>query len=386
MKVLSSIAYRGSDPNQFVNEYWQGLGDRHEMIAFDWPSALMRRYDIFHVQWPEYLCRCQGAKGLLKFGANALLLAKLKLFNVPVIQTVHNVEPHDSAGFLERILQRSYDRITVGSIFLNESAENDMKHGVTILHGAYTRPDGVEDGPRGTDRFRIISIGSIRRYKGYEDLIDAFSSMRSKHAVDLVVAGAPSDIDYVDKLRALVDQVDGADIIARYLDESSLWELILGADLVVLPYRYFYNSGVSLLALSAGRPVLVPDSASSRSLQAEVGTEWVSTFAGRLDSADLESALGKGRGCGSPVLAGRAWSDAVSHYSEVFFIARAARKEHRSSRRARQLFRRMVGQSSNLTGHSATNLQGERRGGVCVQGISCHPCSCGEYRLNPYRQ
>src|SRR5690606_33601886 len=56
----------------------------------------------------------------------------------------------------------------------------------------------------------------------------------------------------------------------------------------VLPYRDIFNSGSLFLALSMGRPALVPASDVFAETQALVGQEWVQMFEPPLTAPDLE--------------------------------------------------------------------------------------------------
>ena len=77
----------------------------------------------------------------------------------------------------------------------------------------------------------------------------------------------------------------------RFLPDDELPTLLAAADLVVLPYRRIQNSGSAILALSANRPVLVPDLGAMRELQADVGGEWVRLYDGELAAEDLLASL-----------------------------------------------------------------------------------------------
>src|SRR5690606_5318779 len=76
-----------------------------------------------------------------------------------------------------------------------------------------------------------------------------------------------------------------------HLDDDRLTSWLAAADLVALPYRRILNSGAALLALSAGRPVLVPAPGPVPAPAARLRPEWVRTYDGELDAPTLESAV-----------------------------------------------------------------------------------------------
>ena len=77
----------------------------------------------------------------------------------------------------------------------------------------------------------------------------------------------------------------------RFVDDAELASEISQAELVVLPYRELHNSGSVLLALSLGRPVLLPANDVTRRLAEQVGERWVLPYEGTLTGDVLESAL-----------------------------------------------------------------------------------------------
>ena len=84
-----------------------------------------------------------------------------------------------------------------------------------------------------------------------------------------------------------------ADVRLRleFVPDNDIAEWLAAADLVVLPYRAIENSGTALLALSADRPIVVPDAGAMRTLQRQVGEEWVHTYSGEFTDDVLAAAL-----------------------------------------------------------------------------------------------
>src|SRR5690606_12196493 len=64
----------------------------------------------------------------------------------------------------------------------------------------------------------------------------------------------------------------------RSVPENDLHVAIRRSSLVVLPYDEMHNSGAALLALSIGRPILVPRTSLNDALANEVGPEWVMRY------------------------------------------------------------------------------------------------------------
>jgi glycosyltransferase involved in cell wall biosynthesis len=77
----------------------------------------------------------------------------------------------------------------------------------------------------------------------------------------LVIAGRPWKTDF-SRYAALIDTNGVRDrclVHLEYVPDDQLPQYYAAADVVVLPYRRIYQSGVILLAMTYGRPVVVSD-------------------------------------------------------------------------------------------------------------------------------
>ena len=89
----------------------------------------------------------------------------------------------------------------------------------------------------------------------------------------------------------------------------------------MLPYRSMHNSGAVLLALSLGRPVLVPANQVNDDLAAEVGPQWVLRYAGPLTTQVLAAAIAELAAhpvTGQPNLTARQWPALGTQHVQVY--------------------------------------------------------------------
>ena len=288
--VLQSLGKPDDTTNPYLVQLLRALPAEVEVRFFSMRNALFSRYDVFHVHWPEYLIR-HGAPlaTLVKRLCVALLLLRLRLTGVPVVRTLHNARPHEPGGRIEAMLLRWLDRLTTRRIRINAAERETDPRTDTILHGHYRDWYAAHPVPQPV-RGRLLCFGLIRPYKGTETLIDAFRGVRDA-AASLRIVGNPVD----QAMRQVVEQacLDDTRIGARleYVSDPVLAHEIGEAQAVVLPYRDMQNSGALLLALSLGRPVLVPRSVANAALAAEVGAEWVRLYDGPLRAEILQQAL-----------------------------------------------------------------------------------------------
>lgn len=100
-------------------------------------------------------------------------------------------------------------------------------------------------------------VGSIRPYKGVEELIEAFLQLDAPSA-RLVIAGRPRDGSYGAHVAALAEAHPNITLRLGLLDDSEMETILTAADAIVLPYRAILTSGALVLAMGMGRACIAP--------------------------------------------------------------------------------------------------------------------------------
>jgi beta-1,4-mannosyltransferase len=323
-------------PRPTTNPYLVMLQDSLQAVAgvqvlnFSWRGALLGRYDVFHVHWPETLLEGHSlVKSLVREILAVLLLARLWLTRTPIVRTVHNIElPHDRPWH-EILLLKAIDRWTTFRIRLNTATElPPAQPAVTIALGHYR--DWFAGYPhRAVVPGQVGYMGLIRRYKGVENLIEAFRGTQPlMSGLTLRIGGKPSTPELAQALTALAGDDTRITLDFRFLSDSELVELVTSSQLVVLPYRAMHNSSSALAALSLGRPVLVPENAVNTALADEVGPGWLFCYRGTLGDEDIVRALTAIRDHPAPAqpdLSRREWAKAAAEHVAAFRAAVSAR-------------------------------------------------------------
>lgn len=306
IRVLTSYREPTDSTNPYVIQLHRSLLAQPELEVrtFSLGAALGWRFDVFHLHWPEPLWSARS--GWRRIGKQLLLLVflvKLSLTRAVVVQTLHNLAPHEPPDRLGRVIVAGLRRRTALYLRLNDYLGPELPEpGVTILHGHYRdwfAPYQRQPAKPG----QLLFFGLLRPYKGLTDLIPAFRA--STDAASLRICGRPTDPHLAAELQELAAADPRIELELRFLDEPELVEAISAAGLVVLPYREMYNSGSLLAALSLDRPVLVPDSDVNRLLRAEVGPQWVHLYT-ELSGAVIDAALAESPE-GRPDLSRRDW-------------------------------------------------------------------------------
>lgn len=108
----------------------------------------------------------------------------------------------------------------------------------------------------------ILFFGQIKNVKGLDLLIDSMPLVLQKHPNTLLlIAGKPWKSDfsvYQSQIERLNIQ-DNCMLHIRYIADEDVPLYYSAADIVTLPYRRIYQSGVVLMAMSYGKAVLVSD-------------------------------------------------------------------------------------------------------------------------------
>lgn len=294
--VLWSVRQPGFDANPFITSLADSIGRPAEIRYFSWRRALLERYQLLHLHWPEDLFRAKRhVSRVPKYALFLLLFLRLKVTRTPVIWTVHNNHPHEGVGAVERILLRLCMSLITQRVFMS-AAQRDMvdarERDLVIRHGhykdSYIRAASVH---QESAYKTILYFGFVRRYKGVETLIEAFDQVQASRPVRLVIAGRPNPQQYGAELHERYSKIANVNWLLEFQTKESTSELFAAADLVVLPYKKMVNSGALLLGLSMGKRVLAPRNRVTLEIQNEVGESWLHLYDGDLDSDDLARSL-----------------------------------------------------------------------------------------------
>jgi D-inositol-3-phosphate glycosyltransferase len=197
-------------------------------------GLLRREPDVLHLQWlaaPEldrYLLRPR----------------------VPAVFTAHDLLPRRTAGkrSLWRTLLSRFDRVVVHSE-AGHAVLAELDVDATVI----PHPVFPSDPPRSDDGRTLLSLGTIRPYKG---LADAIAAAKLVDGARLLVAGDP-----LESLNGYRTQAgDVAEWRLGYLPQSELERALGDATVALFPYRpELDQSGALLQAVGAGVPAVAYD-------------------------------------------------------------------------------------------------------------------------------
>lgn len=235
--------------------------------------AVTAKPKIFHILW----------NNKFEIFDRTLLMLFYSLNGKKVVLTVHNVnagrrDSKDSAvnRLTLRIQYRLADHIFVHTKKMKQELVEEFgtrASRITVI------PFGINNSVPDTqltisearqrlgirkDEKTILFFGAITPYKGIEYLVDAFKQILPRHdSYRLIIAGRPNNCEGY--WRAIVEAsregVERGRILLKgeYIPDDETEIYFKAADVLVLPYRHVYQSGVLCLGYSFGVPILVAD-------------------------------------------------------------------------------------------------------------------------------
>ncbi|TFD29190.1 glycosyltransferase [Cryobacterium lyxosi] len=321
IKILESERSPQRDHNPYFTMLFDAIAKTDEPRWFTWRNALLGRYEIFHLHFPEtFVASSSCFKVFIKRILLEGLILRLRISRIPLVWTVHHLEPYEKNNSGAEKARLRLEGLAIHKIYLHAGSGHDSSTATTIMIGEYRNwfERFVSTVPRNESMF--LCFGLMRPYKNVEALVDIIKAGKNS-AWKLVLAGRASPASYADSLRARIAGHQNIDDRFAYLSDADLVRLIQTSAVVVLPYREMYNSSAALTSLSLGTPVLVPANEANQRLQDEFGPEWVITYSAELSEADLAKALLTSTGSSEnalPDLSKRSWSEIGQKHNRVF--------------------------------------------------------------------
>jgi glycosyltransferase involved in cell wall biosynthesis len=211
----------------------------------------------------------------------------------PFSLIVHNAIPHERMPFdtqLARWVMRRAAQIVVhAETVADEVREIAPAVPVSVVPLPPLIPVALTPLPAERSPLRVLCLGFVRPYKGFDLAVDAVRSLRANGSdVRLTIAGEVWEEREQWEQRVRDPALDGSvTLVSRYLTEPEVAEQLAAHHIVLAPYRSASQSGVVSLAYAAGRPVVATDVGGLRE-------SVVDGVTGRLVEAASAEAIAKG--------------------------------------------------------------------------------------------
>jgi len=214
------------------------------------------------------------------FYTNVLVLFNLlfvKILFGKVVLTVHDVSSFSNSStspIIGKLIYKLTDRIMTHNEFskleiLNVDA--NLSSCISIVpHGNYTSFINIQfDKEKSKEQLGIpinrrilLFFGMIKKVKGLEILLSSLKDVIKQNPdVLLVIAGKPWENDF-SNYQKIIDENNLSEYIllhTKFIPQDDVGHYYCASDLIVLPYKKIYQSGVLMMTLSYKRPALVSD-------------------------------------------------------------------------------------------------------------------------------
>lgn len=286
-KCANNLKIQNSSPQSTVGffPWWPGnpyqvllkkeLNKAGIRVIGDPPLSLMRilvgrdGLDVVHVHWPHgtYKTTMQAAYVLI-------VLLAYRLCRNNIVWTVHELTAYES----RHPRRDAWFRTVVMKLSRRLFVHGEHTKKILIEQHRYRRPIDVVRHPsyvgwykdevtreQSREKLRVpegvrvyLYFGYIKPYKGVEDLIRAFGSLRDQNVL-LFIVGRPLNATIEHEVQTLAALDPRVRTHLAYVADDDIQSFFRAADVVVFPFRETQTSGSLMLALSYGRPVIVPD-------------------------------------------------------------------------------------------------------------------------------
>jgi len=233
---------------------------------------------LFHIQWLNKFI----------YFDRTLLNCYYKLLGKRLVYTAHNVnmgarDGNDSIfnmatlSFLYRVMDHvivhteKMKAEIVETYRIPEEKVSVIPFGInnTVPNSPLTPREARERLSLQPDDKTMLFFGNIAPYKGLEYIIMALGELKEKYpSLKLMIAGRIKECNsYWIKIETLIDQYEVADRILKnvyFIPDEDIEIYFKAAHVLVLPYKFIYQSGPLFLSYYYGLPVIASDVGSFR--------------------------------------------------------------------------------------------------------------------------
>lgn len=286
MRVLFLPDYRTTNPYQAhladalvphgVTVAWgKNYGFRSILNA----ARLPARPDLLHLHWttPFWFDK----RLTVRYAAALRFLVELYLVQrsgLKIVWTVHNLHTHENNNpafeyWLNHLVCRLSDAVVVHCEAAQSLVDRHFRLSPhlsskvkVIEHGhfidTYRNETTTAQARRylGFDQgeFIFLYFGQIRAYKGVIQLIRAFRELKYPSA-RLLIVGQPANSRLREQIIVACQAEKKIYFSPRFIPDDEIQLYIKVADIVVLPFQEVLTSSTVILAMSFGKPLLVPN-------------------------------------------------------------------------------------------------------------------------------
>ncbi|MDA0745608.1 MAG: glycosyltransferase [bacterium] len=229
-----------------------------------------------HINWLHHFYKAEDLGSCVKryhdFAENLNFARNL---GYRIVWTAHNVYPHErqhpEIDHLARLMmcQTAHEVVAhcnyAADLVRNQFYRTGNLH--VIPHGNYidaypndiSRSEARKKLGIPESRFVYLFVGNARPYKGLEHLVHAFRDVNDGDTELILAARRGLLPQYAEQIEAMVEGDPNIHMYTSSFFAAHEFQLYLNAaDVVVLPFTNVLTSGTAIMALSFGKPVVMP--------------------------------------------------------------------------------------------------------------------------------
>jgi D-inositol-3-phosphate glycosyltransferase len=227
-----------------------------------------------------YLRRCKAQIIHFQFfrreRMECLYFPLLRVLNMPLVFTAHNVVPHEARAIdssLRSLVYRAATKIVVHTPAIRKRLQTTFAlpgEKISVIpavkpvsgfrDASITKTNARHYLKISPDAKLLLFFGNIREYKGLSLLLDAFNiAHRSDGCLRLLIAGRVQSEALLDEYRAQIQALDASDSVIfkpEFIPKKDVDYYFRAADALAVPYSRIDFSGILQEALAYGLPIL----------------------------------------------------------------------------------------------------------------------------------
>lgn len=193
-----------------------------------------------------------------------------KLKHIPLVDTIHDAEPHPGFGsFMQTYMRKKgiqhakrwfIHGESLKELFLKLNPTVKAQQVIVVPKGHYGIFAKYTDREIETDRNTLLFFGNITKYKGIDVLIEASKTIIEAHPeVRFLIAGKIRDKDKEEIDFSALEGDPHFELKTYRLSDQEVAEAYLEAGLIVMPYKEASQSGVLSIAFGMGKAVIASE-------------------------------------------------------------------------------------------------------------------------------
>lgn len=242
--------------------------------VWDTKNKLIRLFYFFKAYWKSLRKSKELGNSIVHLHffdlglLNALIMILVNFFDFKKVLTLHDVSSFKgkNTGFTEQFILKSFDKFIVHNKLSQKELSKKLPEERLIKiipHGNYLPfVDELNYEPENNQTLKLLFFGQIKKVKGLEILLEALAiAIKQNKKIHLTIAGKPwhDELSVYETLISDLKLENFVETHFQYVSNDKVSLYFDNCDLVILPYRKIYQSGILLLSMSYGRVALTSD-------------------------------------------------------------------------------------------------------------------------------